>query len=72
MKTRARPPFMAVLEFGGREAFPIPADSLDEAEYLAVTAAEDLPDVVRVPVYRWAACHEEYVLLQTLETDRAA
>jgi hypothetical protein len=62
----SRPPFMAVLEFDAQPAFPIPADSLDEIEDLAVTAAQELDGLIRVPVYEWRGPDEEYVLLQTL------
>ncbi len=60
-----RPRFMAVIEFDGRPAFPVPADSLEEAAYIAEDAAFDLPDVVRVPIYRWRGT-AQYVLVQEL------
>ena len=61
-----RPNYMAVLEFVDRPAFPVPADDLAEAEYLAVAAAGELAGLCRVPVYVWEGPEEEYVLLQTL------
>jgi hypothetical protein len=62
-----RPAFMAILEFAERPAFPIPADSLAEAEGIAVQAASELAGLVRVPVYRYGGPGEEYRLIQTLE-----
>lgn len=66
MQTLPRPAYMAILEFRQDVPFPIPADSFDEAEYMAVCAAEDLPGLLRVAVYVWRGPEEEYVLLQTL------
>ena len=60
-----RPRFMAVIEFDGRSALPVPADSLEEAECMAEGAAIDLPGVVRVPIYQWRGT-AEYVLVQEL------
>jgi hypothetical protein len=73
-KFMPRPRYMAIIEFDGSAAFPVPADTLEEAEYMATMAALELPDVVRIPVYRWAGAGREYVLLQTLhcESVRAA
>lgn len=64
--TLPRPPFMAVAEFADRDAYPVAAASLDEAEHLALAAAAELPGLVRVSVYRWAGHDDEYVVVQTL------
>jgi hypothetical protein len=59
-----RSKFMTILEFDDQPAHPIPADSLDEAEYFAKCAVLDLARLARVVIYRWGGPGEEYVLVK--------
>jgi hypothetical protein len=70
MMSPHRSAYMAILEFANSVPFPIPAETLGEAEDLAVSAALELPGLTRVPVYVWGGPENEYILLQVLEAGR--